>query len=106
MGYDLHITRREFWSDEEGLSITLEEWQTYAAGDAEIEADPENPGPENWQLSQHTMASGFCQDGFSLFAKFPRCRQVHLAMILTGVFGALCVYLSWQAARSGRGTAA
>ncbi|HZF96997.1 MAG TPA: hypothetical protein VEY92_01915 [Pseudoxanthomonas sp.] len=55
MGYELQITRREFWSDEEGPSITLEEWQKNAAGDAEIEADPENPEPENWRLSQHTM---------------------------------------------------
>lgn len=59
-----------------------------------------------WIFSAASLASGFCQDGFSLVAEFPRCRQVHLAMILTGLFGALCVYLGWQAARSGRGTAA
>lgn len=55
MGYDLHITRREFWSDDEGPAITLEEWSAYARGDAEIEADPENPAPENWRLARHAQ---------------------------------------------------
>jgi hypothetical protein len=26
MGYDLHITRKEFWHDDEGNNITLAEW--------------------------------------------------------------------------------
>lgn len=34
MGYDLHITRREYWSDE-GNDITAQEWLDY------IERDPE-----------------------------------------------------------------
>ena len=36
MSYDLHITRREYWDDEEGPEITLDEWRAYAAGDADI----------------------------------------------------------------------
>ncbi len=42
MGYDLHITRKEFWSDEEGPSISFEEWISYAASDKDIENDAIN----------------------------------------------------------------
>ena len=53
MGYDLHITRKEFWSDEDGPTIRIDEWIAYLNGDPEIEADPENPGLENWRLAKH-----------------------------------------------------
>jgi hypothetical protein len=48
MGYDLHITRREYWIDDDGPSIALQEWQNYVAGDPDISTDAENPGPENY----------------------------------------------------------
>ena len=38
MGYEVHITRREDWSDEDGPLITLDEWLAY------VEADPEMRG--------------------------------------------------------------
>lgn len=38
MGYDLHITRREDWS-EKGNDISFEEWQAYVAGDPEMRID-------------------------------------------------------------------
>lgn len=53
MGYDLHITRKEFWSDEEGPEISLDEWQRYVATDPDIQCDPENPGPEHYIVSTH-----------------------------------------------------
>lgn len=55
MGYDLHITRKEFWADDEGPQITLEDWTTYVEKDPEITLDPENPGKENYviQRGQH-----------------------------------------------------
>jgi hypothetical protein len=53
MGYDLHITRKEFWADEEGETIRLDEWQRYVASDSEIESDPDNPGHENYVLASH-----------------------------------------------------
>lgn len=53
MGYDLHITRREFWFDEEGEAISLDEWQRYVESDPEIHGDPENPGPENYVIVSH-----------------------------------------------------
>ncbi len=59
-----------------------------------------------WIFSATSLASGFCCSDFSLFAEHLRCRQVHFAMILTGLFALLCVYLGWRAVRAGRGTAA
>lgn len=48
MGYDFHITRKEFWSDEDGPSISIDEWISYANSDIDIQPDPENAGNENW----------------------------------------------------------
>jgi hypothetical protein len=53
MGYDIHITRKEFWADEEGPDITLDEWQEYLKTDPTIEPDPVNPGEENYILTSH-----------------------------------------------------
>ena len=36
MGYDLHITRKANWSDDEGDSITPEEWLAILDSDAEL----------------------------------------------------------------------
>jgi hypothetical protein len=43
MGYDLHITRREHWSDE-GAAISAEEWLEYVRSDPELQITGEN-GP-------------------------------------------------------------
>jgi hypothetical protein len=59
-----------------------------------------------WIFSAASLASGFCGNQFSLFAEHLRCRQVHFAMILTALFGALCLYLGWRAARAGNTPAA
>jgi len=59
-----------------------------------------------WIFSAAILASGFCGFDFSLFAEYLRCRQVHFAMILSALFGLLCVYLSWRAARARQGAAA
>lgn len=48
MGYDFHITRRQFWADEDGPAISLAEWLDYTSGDSEIEPDHDNPGSANW----------------------------------------------------------
>ncbi len=37
MGYDVHITRKESWSDEDTKNeITLAEWTNYVSGDPEM----------------------------------------------------------------------
>src|SRR5688500_3851169 len=39
MGYNLYITRREDWMDEDGPGISLEEWRSYVESDAELRMD-------------------------------------------------------------------
>lgn len=53
MGYDLHITRKEYWADPEGPVISLSEWMAYLASDPEIVQDWENAGPENARFVTH-----------------------------------------------------
>lgn len=36
MGYDVHITRKKEWSDEDGPPITESEWRAYVASDSEM----------------------------------------------------------------------
>jgi hypothetical protein len=62
MGYDLHITRKELWSDEDDLrNIPLEEWLAY------IELDPELEISEKYQIrdpdkeGSSKAAPGFCE---------------------------------------------
>jgi hypothetical protein len=50
MGYTFHITRKEYWSDDDGPRITLAEWLDYLSTDPDIVADPINRDPENYLL--------------------------------------------------------
>src|SRR5881396_3866264 len=38
---DVHITRRDYWVNEDGPSISLEEWLTYVASDPDFRSSPE-----------------------------------------------------------------
>lgn len=42
MGYDVHITRKEFWSDPEGPRIERNEWEGYVSSDKDVFSDPNN----------------------------------------------------------------
>jgi hypothetical protein len=42
MGVELHITRAEFWADNEGKEITADEWLSYVTSDPELKLDPRN----------------------------------------------------------------
>ena len=48
MGYDLHITRKEFWADDGGSEIPLEEWVALVKADPSIRPDDKNPGPNHY----------------------------------------------------------
>ncbi len=37
MGYEVHITRKEHWSDEDGPELTLDEWESTVQSDPELE---------------------------------------------------------------------
>ncbi len=39
MGYDVHITRKESWADEEGPTISLSEWTSLVRNDPEMRLD-------------------------------------------------------------------
>lgn len=41
MGYDLHITRKEDWSDEDGPTISEAEWRRVIEEDPELRLDTE-----------------------------------------------------------------
>ena len=53
MGYNLHITRRENWADEDGPEISLDEWLGYRVNDTELAQDPENDDPTNTIILTH-----------------------------------------------------
>jgi len=42
MGVELHITRAEFWADNEDAAISPEEWLAYVAADPELTLRPES----------------------------------------------------------------
>jgi hypothetical protein len=49
MGYDFHITRRKYYHDEDGPSITEEEWKALVEADPELEfRDSDNPLFATW----------------------------------------------------------
>lgn len=52
MGYDLHITRAETWTDSESQPITRDEWEAYVSGDAQIQRD-QNNGPNDFLYVAH-----------------------------------------------------
>lgn len=39
MGYEIHITRKTEWFDEDGPEISLEDWKAYIASDPEMRLD-------------------------------------------------------------------
>jgi hypothetical protein len=49
MAYEVHITRKVNWFDEEGPSITLEDWRLYAIEDKDLKLDalPEQSGDQS-----------------------------------------------------------
>jgi len=39
VGYDIHITRKELWSDEDGPAIPEDEWRKFIETDADLQLD-------------------------------------------------------------------
>jgi len=44
MGYELHITRKEEWSDENGPEISAAEWKAVVRADPEMQVEYRYPG--------------------------------------------------------------
>ncbi|MGD0389757.1 MAG: hypothetical protein ABSC42_12475 [Tepidisphaeraceae bacterium] len=60
MGYELHITRKVNWSDEDGPAIALSEWQKLVDGDADLswysQVGAEDSGKvASWKNDQGTL---------------------------------------------------
>ncbi|MGI9391582.1 MAG: hypothetical protein ACR2O1_16110 [Boseongicola sp.] len=60
MGYDVHITRKEDWSDDSGPSISRDEWIGYVGDDKSMrldrEAVVENAQGEAFSVQDETLA--------------------------------------------------
>jgi hypothetical protein len=52
MGYDFHITRKDYWADEKGAGISLHEWTEYARRGSDLSLDRTNPELDNWILTK------------------------------------------------------
>ena len=66
MGYDIHITRKESWSDEDPKNeITLEEWNNYVSGDSEMRRDD---SAESITLSGETVLN--VNDGLAVWTRY------------------------------------
>ena len=77
MDYDIHITRKEFWADEDGPQISFDEWREYLATDPTIELDPENPDEENYILASHPERWPiWCDSSGDIYTKNPDARVI------------------------------
>jgi hypothetical protein len=89
VGYDVHITRKEHWSDEAGPEISLDEWLHYVGSDPEMRLDgfaeaalpggsvlrTESPGIAVWTTYSGHEVDGnmawFCHFGDRVTVKNP-----------------------------------
>lgn len=56
MGYDLHITRADFWAENVGQEITADEWTALVDSDATLTFNPQN-GPYFADLESRSGSS-------------------------------------------------
>ena len=89
MGYDLHITRKEFWVDDEGPAITLADWAAYVETDPAITLDPENPGGENYvfRYGQHSWPLWWDDSG-EVYTKNPEPEVIAKLVQVAAALGA------------------
>jgi hypothetical protein len=62
LGYDLHITRKDDWSDTDGPAITREEWLDYVGSDKSMRPEREavvvaNERGEEFSVQDETLAT-------------------------------------------------
>jgi hypothetical protein len=80
MGYDLHITRREDWTDS-GSDITIDEWLSYVARDPLLELDLTGDNGPYFVLVKGTSPDPDLDDWLNwhdgkLYSKSPRKKLV------------------------------
>lgn len=71
-GYDLHVTRKEFWANESGPKITFVEWKAYVRSDRQIARDIKN-GEEDFlvSLSKETFPVWYNSELGEIYTKNP-----------------------------------
>lgn len=76
-GYDLHISRKQFWADESGPEITFEEWQAHLKTDPEVTRDAAN-GPQDFlvTLPGETFALWYRPELGELYTKNPSDKAI------------------------------
>jgi hypothetical protein len=91
MGYDLHITRKDFWADpDDERSISLSEWKAYVESDSEITQDSENPGEENYLFIRATenWSLWFDSELGEIYTKNPESDVIKKMVRIANYFGA------------------
>ncbi|MFF3691087.1 hypothetical protein [Streptomyces sp. NPDC002187] len=61
MGYDVHITRRENWWDEQGPDISTQEWEAVVAADPDLVMFPMPEG--GWLVEPRWIAESVTSPG-------------------------------------------
>jgi hypothetical protein len=89
MGYDLHITRKTSWSDEDGPAIELAEWQRHVAGDPELSTYDETGPDDAGKVASYAAYEGalYWSDG-EIRAKHPERPLVIKMVAIAAALGA------------------
>lgn len=74
MGYEVHITRKTEWFDNDGPAISIEEWLGYVASDPEMRAD----GYAEVKTPEGTLRID--DDGIAVWIAYPgHCKNGNMA---------------------------
>lgn len=89
MGYELHITRAEFWAENEGQGIGREEWLRLVEQDPELAIDEQN-GPlfANWGPVSEDYSRWFDWSEGNVYTKNPDRKSLVKMLQIAALLGA------------------
>lgn len=87
MGYDI-ITRAEFWAENEGAEISLEEWLRYVESDRDVQRDPQNGSTDFLFVAHPKEASQLWWSDGNIYTKNPDKPTVHKMIEIARKLGA------------------
>ena len=89
MGYDLHITRADFWAENEGQGIGREEWLRVVEQDPELTIDEQN-GPlfANWGPVSDAYSPWFDWSEGNVYTKNPDRNSLVKMLQIAALLGA------------------
>lgn len=92
MGYNLYITRKREWFEEDGPAIALSEWQALVNSDTELSWDLANgEGFANWMPVGTEPTGWIAWDGGNLESKNPNTPLIRKMAALAQALGARVV---------------